>query len=322
MTSGMEVDPVQSYELDQKGVQTAVIYARVSTDDSDQTVENQLPLCRDYCERLGYKIVGEYAEEHTGSTINRPKFLEMLGRLSLGDVNFVVVYDQSRLTRSDEPNGDFKYVQKLINDRHALIRFVAYDIDPKSKAGRIITGFNSFTNSEYNEELSRKTTIGMQTRKAQGDFGTHVGHPAKIMFVEDIPTAPAGRFQEPDERRGIVGTKAITEEYLYSFARQGISLAQAARIIGVSPNTLVAEMKPREQNPRRRLKKVAIAKARDPDYQVKETDYVSYYRFKGVKDRYTPYMTLYEDAIRTRKGDTSERVGNDPENTSERGVGE
>ena len=166
----------ESQELDQGGVQTAVIYARVSTDDSDQTVENQLPLCRAYCEKYGYRIVGEYSEEHTGSTINRPKFLEMLGRLSLGDVNYVVVYDQSRLTRSDEPNGDFKYVQKLINDRHALVRFVATDIDPKSDAGKILTSFNSFTNAKFNEELSRKTSIGMQRKKSQAarDIRMHV----------------------------------------------------------------------------------------------------------------------------------------------------
>ena len=95
---------------------------------------------------------------------------------------------------------------------------------------------------------------------------------------------------------------------------------KAAELIGVSANALVAEMKPREPNPRRRLKKVAKAKAKDPSYEIKDTDYVYYYRFKGTKDRYTRYMTLYEEATGTRKGVTSERAGNDRENTSERVV--
>ena len=119
-----------------------------------------------------------------------------------------------------------------------------------------------------------------------------------------------------------MGTKTVTEEYLMSLAREGVPLAKAAKLIGVSANTLVAEMKPREQNPRRRLKKVAKAKARDPSYQIKDTDYVYFYRFKGTKDRYTLYMTLYEEAIKARKGVSSERVGNEVENASERVVGE
>lgn len=311
----------ESQELDQGGVQTAVIYARVSTDDSDQTVENQLPLCRAYCEKYGYRIVGEYSEEHTGSTINRPKFLEMLGRLSLGDVNYVVVYDQSRLTRSDEPNGDFKYVQKLINDRHALVRFVATDIDPKSDAGKILTSFNSFTNAKFNEELSRKTSIGMQRKKTQGDHGSNVGRPAAFMFIEDIPTAPEGRYQAPDPENGVIGTRTVTEDYLLSLAREGVSLRQAAKYIGVSVTVLIAEMRPRESVPSRRLKKVAVAKAKDPNYTIKDSDYVYYYRYKGTKDRYTPYMTLYEQAVGVRKGGRSERVGNEGENRSERVVG-
>lgn len=316
----MSETSAQSIDLQQNGIQTAVIYARVSTDDTDQSVTNQLPLCRDYCERHGYRVIGEYSEEHTGSTINRPKFLEMLGRLSLGDVNYVVVYDQSRLTRSDEPNGDFKYVQKLINDRHALIRFVSTDIDPKSDAGKILTSFNSFTNAKYNEELALKTSAAMQVKRKAGDHGYNMGRPASFMFIEDIPTAPKGRYIKPDPEKGIIGTRAVTEEYLMSLARQGISLRKAAQLIGVSVTALIAEMRPRESVPNRRLKKVALAKARDPNYEIKDTDYVFFYRYKGTKDRYTPYMTLYKQVTGVGKGDCKERVENDPEKCSERVV--
>ena len=306
--------------VDQPNVLKAVIYARVSTDDSDQSVQNQLPLCRDYCARNGWKVVGEYFEDYTGSTINRPRFLEMLGRLELRDVSYVVAYDQSRLTRCKTTDGNFDRVREIINKKGATIRFVATDVDPNSEAGEILTKFNDIANSRYNVELSRKTSSAMQRKKAEEH--KHMGRPARFMFTEDIEGAPEGRYRKPDPDNGIKGTFTVPEDYVMSFARDGISIHKAAKLMGISPNTLIAEMKPREAQAHKRLKSVAVAKIDDWNYVVSDTDYVFYTRCKGTKDRYSTYMTLYEDAIKRRKGSTSERVGNDPENTSERGDNE
>ena len=302
----------------QANVQTAVIYARVSTDNTDQTVENQIPICQEYCDRHGYKVVGVYSEEHTGSTLNRPKFLEMLGRLELRDVNYVVTYDQSRLTRCKETWGSFDKVKELINSKGALICFASSDIDPQSEAGEIVTTINNLTNAKYNADLSRKTTFAMRRRRDED--GKHMGHPAAFMFEGDIATAPEGRYQEPDLKNGIIGTRTAPEAYIMSLAREGVSLRQTAKYLGISVNTLICEMKPREPVPSRRLKKVAKAKAKDPSYQIKDTDYVYYYRYKGTKDRYSEYMALYEQATGVRKGVCSERPENDDEKCSERVV--
>ena len=316
MSTGDAVLPVEVTHEDENTLR-AVIYARVSTDDSDQSVENQIPLCEEWCKRHGVVVDSVYDENFTGSTLNRPKFREMLGRLDLGGITYVVVYDQSRLTRCEKTYGNFDKVQELINGKGAVIRFVSTDVAPESDGGRYYTKINDITNSKYNEEVARKTSMAMRKKS---DEGKHMGLPAAFMFTDDIPGAPEGRYQAPDLEHGIVGTRTVTEAYLMSMAREGISLSKAAKYIGVSPNTLIAEMKPREEVPHRRLKKVARAKMRDPDYKPKESDYVYFYRFKGTKDRFTEYMTLYEEAIGTRKGVTSERAGNDRENTSERVV--
>ena len=68
---------------------------------------------------------------------------------------------------------------------------------------------------------------------------------------------------------------------------------------------LIAELKPRETQPEIRMNK--------------DGEPVPYYRYKGLKDRYTPYMELYNHAIAVRKGDCSERAVNTPEICSERG---
>lgn len=43
------------------------IYARVSTDDKGQDVENQLMQLRNYCKAKEYNIYKEYSEEVTGT---------------------------------------------------------------------------------------------------------------------------------------------------------------------------------------------------------------------------------------------------------------
>ena len=303
--------------FDGGNVLRAVIYARVSTDDSDQSVENQLPLCRKWCENHGVEVDSEYYEDYTGSTLNRPKFREMLGRLDLGGITYVVAYDQSRLTRCKQTWGNFDKVKEIIQSKGAVVRFVSTDVDPQSDAGEILSKFNDIANAKYNEDLSRRTTIGMGRKRAEGK---HMGLPAAFMFEEDIKDAPEGRYVRPDTEHGIIGTRTVTEAYLMSLAREGVSIQKAAEYIGISPNTLVAEMKPREQVPHRRLKKTAVAKMKDPAYRVKDTDYVTFYRFKGTKDRYTPYVTLYEEARKARKGVASETVCYGDENTSERVV--
>lgn len=312
MTNDMIDNP-----LDGDNVLRAVIYARVSTDDSDQSVENQLPLCRRWCENHGIEVDSEFYEDYTGSTLNRPKFREMLGRLDLGGITYVVAYDQSRLTRCKQTWGNFDKVKEIIQSKGAVVRFVSTDVDPQSDAGEILSKFNDIANAKYNEDLSRRTTIGMGRKRAEGK---HMGSPASFMFEEDIKDAPEGRYVKPDTEHGIIGTRTVTEAYLMSLAREGVSLRKAAEYIGISPNALVAEMKPREQTPRKRLKKTALAKMKDPAYRVKETDYVTFYRFKGTKDRYTTYVALYEESKKTRKGVASETVCESDENTSERVV--
>ncbi len=49
------------------------LYARVSTKDKGQDVENQLAQLREFCERQGYAIHGEYMDDESGTKGKRER---------------------------------------------------------------------------------------------------------------------------------------------------------------------------------------------------------------------------------------------------------
>ena len=58
----------------------AVIYARYSSDSqTEQSIEGQLRVCKEFAERNGYVIVKEYIDRaKTGTNDNRPAFQQLL----------------------------------------------------------------------------------------------------------------------------------------------------------------------------------------------------------------------------------------------------
>lgn len=65
-----------------KGVnnEKAVIYARYSSDSqTEQSIDGQLRVCKEYAEKNGYEIVAEYIDRAvTGTNDNRPDFQRMI----------------------------------------------------------------------------------------------------------------------------------------------------------------------------------------------------------------------------------------------------
>ena len=58
----------------------AVIYARYSSDSqTEQSIDGQLRVCKEYAEKNGYEIVAEYIDRAmTGTNDNRPDFQRMI----------------------------------------------------------------------------------------------------------------------------------------------------------------------------------------------------------------------------------------------------
>lgn len=260
----------------------AVIYCRVSTNDSGQTTKTQERDCRKFCDDHGIDVLEVYKDEETGTTPYRDGFSKMLLRIQMQeDVDYVVAYDQSRITRGD----DIKKLKALIEPHRCSFRFVRLDIDDSTVGGRIQQAVQTEINAEENRVRNEKTILGMQTRR---DDGIHLGRPARVMFMEDKPDAPKGRYKEGT-------TVPISEDQIFGYARKGYSLYFVAHeILEVPYNSLLNEMHLRDpSNPK--------------------------CRYTGKKDRFTEYMTLYGAVRNVHKGSAPQRVGNQPEIAPQRG---
>ena len=85
-------------------VKRAVVYARVSTDEQAEkgySLPSQLDLCRKYAERLGYRVVKELTEDHSGATpiAERPVGKRLAEIIKAREVDALIVYQVDRLSR-------------------------------------------------------------------------------------------------------------------------------------------------------------------------------------------------------------------------------
>ena len=101
----------------------AILYSRVSTthDEQAESIENQILLARNYLDKHPDIELAEplekYSERISGKTDVRPRFQELCERLSRGDVQYLMVKDLKRLSRSVETTYAFFNVMKQYDFR-------------------------------------------------------------------------------------------------------------------------------------------------------------------------------------------------------------
>ncbi len=90
------------------------LYARVSTKDKGQDVENQLAQLREFCERQGYVIHDEYMDDESGTKGKRERdgFNRLFEDASKRKFDVVLVWSLDRFTREGIQKTIF-YLQQL-----------------------------------------------------------------------------------------------------------------------------------------------------------------------------------------------------------------
>jgi DNA invertase Pin-like site-specific DNA recombinase len=80
-------------------IERVALYARVSTKDGRQDTENQLIALREYCQKQGWEIAGEYVDHETGGTSKRPQFQRMFADARERKFDLVLFWSLDRLSR-------------------------------------------------------------------------------------------------------------------------------------------------------------------------------------------------------------------------------
>src|ERR1700730_14106605 len=128
------------------------LYARVSTSNHRQDPEMQLRELRDYCQRRGFEIAGEYIDSGIcGSHESRPALDRLMLACRKRLVDAVVVYRYDRFARSLR-----SLVNALEEFRVLGIEFVSLheNVDTSTPNGRLVFGIFASI-AEFERELIR-----------------------------------------------------------------------------------------------------------------------------------------------------------------------
>jgi putative DNA-invertase from lambdoid prophage Rac len=149
------------------------IYARVSTEDKDQTVDRQTLMCRRYCELKGHQVIGQFCDKMTGdsSPFKREGFKSLLSQ----NIDGIVIYSMDRLTRQ-HPLKVFKLINQ-VKERGLKIMSITEPIfnmegDMAEPMQYLLTWFNNY----FLVKLKDNVKSGIERARHQGKS---IGRPSK-----------------------------------------------------------------------------------------------------------------------------------------------
>jgi DNA invertase Pin-like site-specific DNA recombinase len=159
----------------------AALYARVSTKTGSQNPDMQLRELRDYCQRRGWQIAGEYVDAGvTGAKEHRPELDKLLADCRKRLVDAVVVYRYDRFARS------LRQLVNALEEFRALgVEFVSLHegVDTSTPNGRLVFGIFASIAEFERELICERVRSGLAAARARGK---HIGRPRKIVDAAKI----------------------------------------------------------------------------------------------------------------------------------------
>jgi DNA invertase Pin-like site-specific DNA recombinase len=138
----------------------------VSTVDKGQDPETQLLMAlREYAERRGFQIVGEYIEDASGTREDRPQYRALFAAARKRQLDVVLVWRYDRFARSTQALG------QALKALHSLgVDFISYQeqIDTTTPQGEMICTVLASLAPCESALISERVKAGMARAKAQG----------------------------------------------------------------------------------------------------------------------------------------------------------
>ena len=141
------------------------IYARVSTFEKGQDPETQLLQLREFAQRRGFKVMGEYVDYASGKTEHREQYKVMLDLVRKRQIEVVLVWRYDRFARSTQA-----LVNALNEFRSLSVDFISYqeNIDTSTPQGELIFSIMASLAQFESALISERVKAGMARAKSQG----------------------------------------------------------------------------------------------------------------------------------------------------------
>ena len=135
----------------------AALYARCSTHDKGQDPELQLVPLREYCQRRGFTIAGEYVDNGiSGTKERRPQLDRLFEAARKRQIDVILVWKLDRFGRS------LKQLVTALEELSSLgVGFISYqdNLDLTTAQGRLMFHIIGAM-AEFERELIRETSKG------------------------------------------------------------------------------------------------------------------------------------------------------------------
>lgn len=192
----------------------AALYARVSTNGHGQDPEVQLRELREYCERRGWAVAGEYTDAGiSGAKDSRPELNRLLSDAHRRRFDAVVVWKFDRFARS------VSHLLRALETFSALgIAFVSLSesIDTTTPAGKLVFTVLGAVAELERSLIAERVRAGLRNARAKGK---RLGRPRVVVDAVQI-----GRLRASGASWGVVCartglTKGTAQRAFYSLPK-------------------------------------------------------------------------------------------------------
>jgi DNA invertase Pin-like site-specific DNA recombinase len=182
----------------------AAIYARVSTVAHGQSPEMQLCEVREYCDRRGWQVAGEYVDSGiSGAKDSRPELNRLMAEAHRRRFDAVVVWKFDRFARS------VSHLLRALETFKALgIEFVSLSeqVDTSTPTGKMVFTVLGAVAELERSLIAERVRAGLRNAKAKGK---RLGRPRVVVDAARIASLRASGASWPQIARELgvsVGT--------------------------------------------------------------------------------------------------------------------
>ena len=197
----------------------AIIYARVSTDEQADnfSIPTQLEAARRYAETHGFTIAHEFREDYSGLKLDRPELNKVRRLMAQGEIDAVIVYESSRLTRS-KAHGPL--LRDEFADAGVALHFVTRGKHENTLEAELLASTEDTFNWYWWAKMQEAMKRGRLGKANAGIYGGHGVAPPNPRPGGVLTTHYQMRFalRQPNPRDGarverqVVGLNAVAED--------------------------------------------------------------------------------------------------------------
>jgi len=151
----------------------AALYARTSTGDGSQHLDNQLVKLREFAARMSWEVIAEFTDQESGARSDRPGLNKLMHHAARRNFDLVLVYDLSRLTREGAARA-FELITRLKRSRVEFWSLNEEHFRTSGPAGEILIAIAAYLAKSERDGIRHRIMAGMDRARREG---VHIGRP-------------------------------------------------------------------------------------------------------------------------------------------------